>query len=709
MKKYLYFAKTATLWLSCFFGLSAQDIPIGHWRNHAAYHSLRNVTLNEEEIFCASQQGLFSYHLIDKTITVYSKATGDLSDVVIGAIAFHTPSQTLIIGYDNGNIDLWKENEITNIQTLLNANLPNKSIEYIFLHGNIAYLTGGFGLAELNILQKRIVASYTHIGANGTPVKAFACTIYRDSLFVATQQGLLATSLLPTVNRQDFNKWRSILSVSNNLQHVAVLNDAIYFTIEKDGLYRYRQGSIQKMSLASGQSYKGLFTQNNQLHFFTENTFYLLEANGSITKILENFLKAPRQAILKNNLIVVADQKRGLVVQQGNNPPASIFPNGIYTNTFERLYAENQKVIGISSAMSIWENGFWKNFTAEENFIQTTVLPSNSLLKGVAFEGESKGYLATYGDGIFEWNISNNEYKKLNEGLVPNSEGKILLTDVSFSTIDKRAMVLQWGENGGVFARNAQRWQKLELSTPLAAYLTSITEDDIGQKWAIVDEKMGGGILVFKNNGTFRWLTVGQGKGNLTSQQVHTIAKDLKGSIWIGTARGISVFYNPADVLSNRPSDAVEPRFQNRRLLQNETVTAIAVDGGNRKWIGTQNGAWLFSPEGSRLIHHFTEKNSPLPSNHILSIAIEGRSGEVFFATQTGVVSFRSDATEASNTFAQVKVFPNPVRPDFSGTIAIEGLLRDAVVKITDINGRLIWQTTSKGGTATWNGRDQDG
>jgi hypothetical protein len=136
----------------------------------------------------------------------------------------------------------------------------------------------------------------------------------------------------------------------------------------------------------------------------------------------------------------------------------------------------------------------------------------------------------------------------------------------------------------------------------------------------------------------------------------------------------------------------------------------MVVDGSNRKWIGTEKGGvFLISADGSQQIQNFNIDNSPLLSNTIFSIAINSESGEVFIATDEGLVSYRGDATDGTDVYGKVYAFPNPVRPNYTGPIAIKGLLRDADVKITDIAGRIVYQTKANGGTAVWNGNDFNG
>jgi hypothetical protein len=144
-------------------------------------------------------------------------------------------------------------------------------------------------------------------------------------------------------------------------------------------------------------------------------------------------------------------------------------------------------------------------------------------------------------------------------------------------------------------------------------------------------------------------------------------------------------------------------------LFQNEKVKTIAVDGANRKWIGTTNGVWLISPDGDKIIYRFTVDNSPLPSNTIQKIAVDPITGVVYVGTSEGLVSFRSTATDGGESNANVLVFPNPVPSGYSGSIAIRGLVENADVRITDISGQLVYRTTALGGQAVWNGHDYTG
>ncbi|HET9054320.1 MAG TPA: two-component regulator propeller domain-containing protein, partial [Cyclobacteriaceae bacterium] len=274
----------------------------------------------------------------------------------------------------------------------------------------------------------------------------------------------------------------------------------------------------------------------------------------------------------------------------------------------------------------------------------------------------------------------------------------------------------------GVWVANAGAVQSLHLfqpdntwepfSFPLVAaarYPVNLKTDYLGNVWMVLNPANGGGLLVFnKSTGQSVYLTDVENAGGLPGKSVYAIAIDRDGFVWIGTDKGVAYFPDPARVFSPNVN-AIKPVFGNRFLLRDERVTAMEVDGGNRKWIGTQNGLWLFDPYGEEQIHNFNTNNSPLLSNVIIDLELNSRTGELFIITDAGIASFRSDATQGETAFGTVKIFPNPVSNQFNGQVGISGLVTDAIVKITDVAGKLVWQSKANGGSTAWNVRDYNG
>ena len=242
-----------------------------------------------------------------------------------------------------------------------------------------------------------------------------------------------------------------------------------------------------------------------------------------------------------------------------------------------------------------------------------------------------------------------------------------------------------------------------------------------GKKWIVLPR--GPGLFILDDNNTpenfsddrTKMMVIKDSENKIITS-AFSIAEDLDGNIWVGTDQGPVIYYNPDKVFDEdlKAFRIKTPRNDGSGLsdyvLITETIRSISVDGANRKWLGTNNsGAYLLSPDGITLIKNFNEQNSPILSNTIVSLAVDNKSGDVWFGTSKGVVSYRSNATTGEKQFTKVYTFPNPVREDFTGNVTITGLMRDSQIRITDISGNLVYETESDGGEATWDLKTYNG
>jgi len=263
-----------------------------------------------------------------------------------------------------------------------------------------------------------------------------------------------------------------------------------------------------------------------------------------------------------------------------------------------------------------------------------------------------------------------------------------------FSVFYLKQTIYTTGITGNVFVDNL--WKSLTINqTPSNS--TDVI-DQYGYRWQILEQTLR--VTDPATNRT-RYYFAGKGAGGLPTSNVNSIALDRDNLLWVGTDNGVAVIVTTRDIFTTA-SEAYTPFFQTRRLLLQEVVNKIVIDGGNRKWIATQNGLNLFSASADEQILNFTEENSPLPSKNIIDLAIDATSGEIFVLTENGLLSYRTNSSKPSEDFSSVKIFPNPVRPDFQGVLTISGLRENTAIKITDTAGRLIYETKSNGGTASW-------
>ncbi len=300
------------------------------------------------------------------------------------------------------------------------------------------------------------------------------------------------------------------------------------------------------------------------------------------------------------------------------------------------------------------------------------------------------------------------------DGILPDANGKPMV--LRFKSLARDANGTLWavkelGERNICFYVPARRaWQALPYQDG-SAFLVRI--DTRGYKWVLYRN---GNIRVIDDRGSpdnlagYRSVLYGPGGRSLPglpSTTLYALAADRSGAIWLGTDKGVAVLYgDPFDGTLTVSLPVVE----NRYLLEEETITDIAVDGQNRKWVGTfSRGVYVLSPEGNRQIANFDNTNSPLPSNLVYRIRPWDLTGEVFMITAGGTVSYRDWATEPSESLDSLHIFPNPVSRGFSGWVGIRGLSEGSTVRIFTPDGQQVRLLRSFGGQAVWDLRTVSG
>jgi hypothetical protein len=712
--------------------------PVGLWREHLPYNSAIDLAAAKDRIYCASPYSLFSVTTQDNTIERLSRVTG-LSETGVSTIYYDATNDKLLIAYTNSNIDILYRNDIINLPDIKRDNIiGDKSIYSVFVSGNNYYLSTGLGIIVLDG-EKYEVKDTWFIGNSGNQVKVNAFTGNGTFFYAATEEGL---KRLPSnsANPADHNNWQ-LVSGSNGLpasstQSVLFVQNSI-IAIEKDTLY-LQNGNNWSLLYGDGWNLVNANISENKIMLCQrkptgESRVTILNPDGSVSSIVSQpgVISFPRKAIMKQGDPWVADQFGALSHFEGStaevfrpNSPEStasgemIVANSIfYATAGEVNDAWNYQYNG--NGIYIFKEGSWTNI----NRFRFSKLDSLLDFVTIAIDPiDQSTWAGSFGGGLLHIK-SEQTFDIFKQGILGPTIGDPTSYRVSGLAFDhdNNLWVSNYGASQPLLVKKKDgTWLRFSLPFFLSENsLTQILVDDNDYKWIVAAK--GAGVICYNSGASIdnvaddHWKVYnpGKGNGNLPDGGTLCVAKDKNGFIWVGTTNGIAVIQCPEAAFTSQGCEAIWPIVQQGNfagyLFNGEEVRSIAVDGADRKWVATKNGLWLIDATGEKVIYQFTEENSSLLSNDVRKLTIDGKTGELFIATTKGICSFRSTATEGTETNTDVLVFPNPVPPNYTGTIAIRGLASNSIVKITELDGRLVYQTRALGGQAVWDGRDYRG
>lgn len=704
--------------------MKAQDFSES-WTGYFSYNTITAVSKSNTKIYAAAQNSVFSYELATNETETLSSING-LTGSTISAIHYSENTGVLFVGYASGVIDIVRADGTVSTVVAIRDKpviLPTEKIINSFSEfENTLYIATGFGISLFDISRFEFDDSY-FIGDNGARLNIVQTAIYDGYIYAASPMGGLRRALAAAQNLIDFNNWETV-SASSWLG-IQTLQDDL-FGIKGDQTLLQYDGNIFN-TIAAFESVPLLLEASANLLTITfQDRVLIYNSAGVLATSINTLAEYPgtyNTALAVDGQIYLGTQSNGLLITSENNTASAlqILPDGPSRNDpFNIEAAPGQlwvvygdysstynpfplKQRGISHLTE--ENG-WYNIPFEE------LLNTNSITN-ITYNpaDDSQVFMSSYNAGLLEISeeIPVQLYDETNSGL----------SDVSINPTDVRI-------NGAAFDRNGTLWMTNSLVENALARKTGTQIEGISIADILpdFDQVNGYSELVIGRLGTIYFGSSNRGliaydldgdsfqllnaeRSNLPSDNVQTLAIDANGTLWIGTTLGLRILVNPAQVFEN-PEVQTQPVIieENRvavELLNDQVIQTITVDGNNNKWVGTVNsGVFQFSPNGQETLQQFNRSNSPLPSNTIQDISIDNESGEVYFATSLGLVSFSGTAVSAQETLENARVFPNPVRPNFNGQVTIDGLTDRANVKITDLNGNLVYEEVSQGGSIQW-------
>ena len=752
------------------------NLKIGEWRHHFSFRNCIAITETPDNILGASEMGIIIYDKKDQSLRTLTKFEG-LSDYGISTLAYSPDNNAVVIGYENGNIDILKNGRIVNINDLKLTNLTgSKRINHILFDKrkpNRAYCSTGFGVLEISIdINKPETITTWYIGDNASNVEVSQLLMQDEYLYAATSMGVRKVHI-----DSDFSRYYNWETISPSTEYYCSI---VWFagklisirgekgtrcTVEVDGL-------LNNMEF---WSFKEIYSKDETFYLVTGAVIYIYDKNlVRIGAIYNPKLSGEQESftasfnycfVSENKDLWVADNNEGLLKRKSESELFQYTPEGPVSNrTWKILFTGGNLWVvqggkqstgvnlDIPASISVYTKNGWKIF----NQANTPMLTGLRDALGISVNPNNPDnvFINLWGEGVLEFDSNNDglflkkRFVKSDTGLqnIYGETGSQRYVKVSSTLFDPKTKVLLMTNSEvsaglvGYFPEDDSYIRYTYETLSNMHTMGPILKHSSGDMWMSVERHQGKnfGIFVWNDNGTPRDQTDDIYKGGIhpslepnekrnagqlllwdstgepISEAVWSIVEDKNGYIWLGTNKGVVVHHNPERVL--RTDNPVFSRIKVPHgdgtddagyLLEFEKVTSIFVDGGNRKWLGTEaNGIFLVSPDGLNTIASFNTTNSNLPSNNIYSISLNPDNGEVFVATERGLVSFRGLATEGKSGFKGAYAFPNPVRPGYTGIITITGLMEKTNVKITDSAGKLVFETTSVGGQAFWDGRN---
>lgn len=714
---------------------------VGQWRSYLPFSEVNSIATDGTTFFCGTTSGFFTYNRTDGSLTGYAKENG-MHDIGLTCVGYDPTTTKTVLAYTNSNIDIFKDGSFVNIPAVkLSQGAGDKTIHNITAADGEAYLSSGIGLIVLNLNKEEIKGTVVFYD-NSLAASVYATMLDGNDLYTATSVGLFKTNKEnPFI--QNYLTWTKL--DSNIYHYLTGSNNRIYaaeadslFELNSNGIGIFRQKMIYPVTHLDIDNDGIWISASNEGH----TSGYGIKIKDDGSKLDSFFTAFPTQIIaLGNGDIWYGDAANyvypnfhGLRKRISATESEAYFPVGPVTSGCYDVSANNGDVWVAHGAKSIgWDpKGSRANFSHYsgevwdhiswvsddewfQDFVRILKDPASGTLYAASYTGglwerKSDGTTTTYrGDEYFSRTGSSANATYLVSGMAVDEAGNLWMTNYG----GVKELVVKTVDGN---------WYKMNSVQENSAHSAAdVIVDDYGQKWFIAPNS--GGLVVYNDNGTientaddaYRVFKAGAGAGNLPDNNTLSIAKDKDGAIWVGTANGIGI-------VSCTGTDALDPSVCEGELkvlkadsfagylFQGQYVKALAVDGANRKWVGTTNGIWLVSEDAEKTLFRFTQDNSPLPSNNIERINIDPVTGDVYISTDKGLIAYRSIATEGGTVNDdKLFIYPNPVPSNYGGMIAIRGFAENSDVRITDISGQLVYRTKANGGQAVWDGMDYTG
>lgn len=727
------------------------------WEGHYSYLNIKDVSQGNGKLYAAAENAVFIYDPITLEMETLSTING-LSGEAISQIYYSELYELLLIGYENGLIEIVFDNDdnvLSVIDILEKPTIPptDKKINHFNEYNGYIYISTDFGISVYDLARLEFGDTY-FIGNGGAQISVTQTTIFNEFIYASCfDSGGVRVAEVDSPNLVDFQEWQNI---TNNRNYLAIetVGENLYLTRGNFRLFQIINNNLNELirydsrplDLRGVEDYM-LVTLDDRVYIY-DTEFNLINEVVSTTDLNTSFQNA---TIIGNNLYIGTSTRGVLRIQiQSSTEFIEIHPEGpLLNNSFSIKAKQNnlwltfgdysltfspspRRERGVShlNSNNEWYNIPFDSVLGASNLNKIAINPFNL----------NQVFISSFNNGLLEINDNSPTvlYNEDNSGL----ESLVIPSNPNFKSIRQCASSFDrdgilWTMTGRVdrplksYDPTTEQWQGYDFTSLIQDGFTGewgydeIVIDNNGTKW-IAGYNFG--LIGFnETNGGMQLKSLNSEDDNMPTNFVTALALDKRNQVWIGTTNGLRVLYNTANFFSDNNVQVesiiiLDDGVPNELLFQ-QFVSDIEVDGSNNKWIATiGSGVFYFSADGQETIFHFTKDNSPLPSNNIIDMSIDGASGEVYIATDNGLVSYNAGGSETQDNFENAFIYPNPVRPTFNiieEKVKISGLSDNVNIKILDIEGNLVAEAESRtnlrfrgynleidGGVAFWNGKN---
>ena len=721
------------------------------WKTYLSYNNTNSVEESNDQVFVVAEGSLYTYGKDDNSIKKYYKGNG-LNDNTISLIRYNKQTKSLLIIYDNSNIDILEGGVATNLPYLsTSTSIRDKQINSVLVNDEYAYLSTAFGIVVVNMAKKEIKDTYK-LSLNIT-----SCAIQNGNIYASTtnkaevSSGIIYASLKE--NLLDKANWKpyglSNLSDSHTISAIASFKNTLFYLVSQQGIFYENNGELSRIINSSTLKYMKVIGEklaciDNSRVFIVSDTQKFDQINLSINDI--STYQTDKYWIAEGSKGLRSIQRKGSNSFEALNEP--IILDGPYSNSAFDIVCKNDKVYMIIGGKDLLngkrfdKGGYILTYDYDKwSFIDPKEaqkklnLPRNprdytSIAVTTDDSNDEIVYASSMGDGVIQYKNgtpvqSYNEKNAFKETAGGYGSGYCYIDGLAFDKNGNLWMTSSEVNHAVLVLDKAGAWHRLDIEQLRGVYtINDILITSTNDKWIYVPRNTPKLVMIPNSESldevsSYEFTTLIDTDGKeLTPSNYTCVAEDKDGYIWVGTNRGAVYFTKPriSSAEDKAATRCTRVKYTNEEtgnlayFLDNVVVTTLKVDAGNRKWIGTKgNGVYVLDNDNETIVYQFNTTNSPLLSDNIYDIEINDKTGEVFIGTDKGLNSYQGEASEGKSDYSEIYAYPNPVRPEHMDKVTIVGLMDNSNVKITDLNGNIIYQTKSLGGQAIWNCRNASG